>query len=164
MCFGENVTSIYSFQNYWTFAKRVLDKDERHLLVLKNNSTAEKRLYCACALMVWSLETLRYWHLFVATIIIIAATITIIFIISNIITKKRLYCPCALMVWSLPPPCISATLYNHHHHDCHDHLQHHRHHHRHRQGEEDSIGSAGSLAQPRSVPEVWGEEGELSGG
>ena len=31
------------------------------------------------------------------------------------------------------------------------------------QGEEDSIGSAGSLAQPRSVPEVWGEEGELSG-
>ena len=35
MCFGENVTSIYSFQNYWTFAKRVLDKDERHLLVLK---------------------------------------------------------------------------------------------------------------------------------
>ena len=35
-----------------------------------------------------------------------------------------------------------------------------RHHH---QDEGDSIGSAGSLAQPRSVPEVWGEEGELSG-
>ena len=31
------------------------------------------------------------------------------------------------------------------------------------QEEGDSIGSAGSLAQPRSVPEVWGEEGELSG-
>jgi len=32
----------------------------------------------------------------------------------------------------------------------------------HNQEEGDSIGSAGSLAQPRSVPEVWGEEGELS--
>ena len=31
------------------------------------------------------------------------------------------------------------------------------------QDEGDSIGSAGSLAQPRGVAEVWGEEGELSG-
>jgi len=32
----------------------------------------------------------------------------------------------------------------------------------HNQDEGDSIGSAGSLAQPRGVAEVWGEEGELS--
>ena len=65
-------------------------------------------------------------------------------------------------------PNIDHHHHYHHYQDHrHDYVCHHDHPHDHDhhddQGEEDSIGSAGSLAQPRSVPEVWGEEGELSG-